>query len=28
VAIQGIGVFETLNGELAKLVLAKLKKGG
>jgi len=27
VAIQGIGVFETLK-ELAKLVLAELKKGG
>jgi hypothetical protein len=27
VAIQGLGVFETLN-EVAKLVLAELKKGG
>jgi hypothetical protein len=27
VAIQGIGVFETLK-EVAKLVLAELKKGG
>jgi hypothetical protein len=27
VAIQGVGVFETLK-EVAKLVLAELKKGG
>jgi hypothetical protein len=27
IAIQGVGVFETLK-ELAKLVLAELKKGG